>query len=1406
MLPKSFSKKNKRKKSKKEKNRSNSSVIPTIQSNENTSQNVNPLVNSQTASTTEPPLILNQNGSDVTEALNYLDEVKSRYSKNPKVYDTFILLMSDFKCNLINTGEVLIKIRDLFRGEADLIEKFKNFLPQKPKSIENVAVNYVYKIKERFTTNSKIYRTFVSKLHSYQHGQLSLDQICENVSKLFDGHDDLIQGFIVFLPNPNSYEFSNGILHKKTNDDNKSYKKIKKKSKIKKKKRSLKKRSKKESLKKYYESENTDSKSNSSFNSDYESDSISNTELMINSKSKNSFHFESKYNNTQSRKRKKITSDKKNLYEDDESFDYEDDDDDEDSGGSDDDSYEYIQEEGEEEEDREIITPINNNNYQNNEELIGMDFKKTINSAFGIKTRSTRSTNNANTLFRKIKTKIPRINYQCLVKILDIYCLHLIPKNNVMNFAEELINDEKNHALVQCFKQLLYYGDLVYQDWKGDVLIPIRELDFSKQQSNGSSYNYLPNCYHSIPCQGKKELEKKIINVKWVCVSSFRDYANIPATELNQFKEYILGLEEERFELDIKIENLKTSLRKLKKIKKEIKTLYNEESEKIDINYLFKDQFFLQSLNQIYEEETHTILEVLQETPLLTVPVIYKRCKKRNIKLQQSKLKLNDLWKQATKIYYDGLVEYNNQKYIQLQSDRFSIEKIMNEINEKPKYLYQYDFIGFEKTINTNQIMKIMLDLLLISVNYLGRLQTLQNEPCFPKEIKIENVNNIHKKNRKSLLFKIKQKLRILINDWLSEFFLQWYNTNIDDDANNINNINTGMNMDMDIGMGEDASQNKVNTKPKIKQKIMYTNEKFFVFFKYFGLLMKSIKKLKKKLLDKHLELISQLTMKMHYPNSHNNNRITNNSKILNQLQNDLTQDSFQLFLPLIKELISKKIKEEEYINECKNLFGYSSYKFIQIDKLLGSMVSSLIYLIHDTKCKSIISLFTEQKFTNFNLYDERRYLLNYKILFPNQLKIFRIQYQKCDNNESTQKENLEKIRINELINNCKLIINMFNKRKDKSFKNSTSLFKFQKKRKKTQNYSHNNKCLKEINNKTFINEIYMNNKKNIQNESLNCKKKNTEIFGNGKKNVNIRGKKHIKNIIQHHYEEEDEEEEIFRRKEIKKYNNAQITKEEKNIKFENNDSSSNIIIKTIHNNKINGIDNESENNNNNNTNNVLENNSNNKQLVESHSTIKTKSHTDKIHNNKWNKKQKNQRDNYLLKIQQVLSYISKIPKIKKINFSVHLLDKDESESLNQMYNNYQKEQEKINFLVRESFQNKEFERKQFILKNRIMLLRNKKNSIVGNKYSKISIIERKKKENEKIFSKDQKSIENNWVYQNIIITNNLQSKLDCSISKLIFVSGTEDLFYRQKYLQKATQTYENKKNQLLARDWLDHI
>ncbi|EOA34590.1 hypothetical protein CARUB_v10022148mg [Capsella rubella] len=147
------------------------------------------------------------------EALDYLRAVRDKYIDNHEIYDKFLETMKDYRAERVDTGGVILRVKELFKGEPEILLGFNTFVPmgykitlnddETPpnKSIAHFddAFNFVNKVKKRFE-NPETFESFLNVLNSYKKENMCVAELYSEVSILFRGHRDLLEEFHQFLP------------------------------------------------------------------------------------------------------------------------------------------------------------------------------------------------------------------------------------------------------------------------------------------------------------------------------------------------------------------------------------------------------------------------------------------------------------------------------------------------------------------------------------------------------------------------------------------------------------------------------------------------------------------------------------------------------------------------------------------------------------------------------------------------------------------------------------------------------------------------------------------------------------------------------------------------------------------------------------------------------------------------------------------------------------------------------------------------------------------------------------------------------------------------------------------------------------------------------------------------------
>lgn len=164
-------------------------------------------------------------------ALSFLSEVKKRFEDEKEKYDYFVDIMKNFMAQSIDIADVIERVKELFKGDRELIMGFNAFLPKEyvitlPSEDEPTptkktvrfgeAIDFVNKIKTRFQGNDHVYKSFLYILDMYGKKTKTIKEVNQEIVNLFGDQIDLIEEFGHFLPGPLG-QASNNSPHSRRN-------------------------------------------------------------------------------------------------------------------------------------------------------------------------------------------------------------------------------------------------------------------------------------------------------------------------------------------------------------------------------------------------------------------------------------------------------------------------------------------------------------------------------------------------------------------------------------------------------------------------------------------------------------------------------------------------------------------------------------------------------------------------------------------------------------------------------------------------------------------------------------------------------------------------------------------------------------------------------------------------------------------------------------------------------------------------------------------------------------------------------------------------------------------------------------------------------------------------------------
>lgn len=620
------------------------------------------------------------------DALSYLKAVKDMFQDKKDKYEEFLEVMKQFKAQRLDTTGVILRVKELFRGHRALILGFNTFLPkgyeitlppddepQQKKPVEfEEAINFVNKIKTRFQNDDRVYKSFLEILNMYRKDHKSIHDVFKEVATLFHNHADLLDEFIHFLPDTSG---TVPMQHPPTARN-----------------ASLLRRDERSSVVPL--SRHMHGRDRVHIYSDRDPSvdrpDPDNDKGLLRVEREN---------------RKRTERDRRDRDRDEKDFDHD-----------------------------GMQRPLKRKvrNVEDGEKFGTLSLSSSYDDKSVLK-----SVYNQEFIFcEKVKEKLRNSDdYQEFLKCLHIYSKEIISRSELQSLVGDLLGkypdlmDGFNEFVKRCEKidgflagvmsknPLWNEGDgpkLIKPDDRDNELErgrepikdndrdherdrdrerdklgngskylnkPISELDLSNCPRCTPSYRLLPKNYPISIASQRSELGAQVLNDCWVSVTSGSEDYSFKHMRRNQYEESLFRCEDDRFELDMLLESVNATTKRVEDLLEKI----NENTIKADNPIRIDDHFSalnLRCIERLYGDHGLDVMDVLRKNATLALPIILTRLKQKQEEWSRCRSDFNKVWAEIYAKNYHKSLDHRSFYFKQQDTKNLSTKCLLAEIKE----------------------------------------------------------------------------------------------------------------------------------------------------------------------------------------------------------------------------------------------------------------------------------------------------------------------------------------------------------------------------------------------------------------------------------------------------------------------------------------------------------------------------------------------------------------------------------------------------------------------------------------------------------------------------------------------------------------------------------------------------
>ena len=300
------------------------------------------------------------------------------------------------------------------------------------------------------------------------------------------------------------------------------------------------------------------------------------------------------------------------------------------------------------------------------------------------KTVKTSSLSEEITFFDKIRKALGnRLTYSEFLKLLNLFTQDIIDKDTLVERVDGFLGDA-NTDLLDWFKLFVGYEDKPQN--LENITFKKHALELSLCKAYGPSYRQLPKAETFMPCSGRDEMCWEVLNDEWVGHPTWAsEDSGFIAHRKNQYEEVLFKIEEERLEFDYYMESNLRTIQILETIANRIANMTPEQKANFKLPPGLghnSTTIYKKVIRKIYDKDRgFEVIDALHENPSIAVPIVLKRLKQKDEEWKRAQREWNKVWREMEqKVFYKSL-DHLGLTFKQADKKLLTSKQLVSEIS-----------------------------------------------------------------------------------------------------------------------------------------------------------------------------------------------------------------------------------------------------------------------------------------------------------------------------------------------------------------------------------------------------------------------------------------------------------------------------------------------------------------------------------------------------------------------------------------------------------------------------------------------------------------------------------------------------------------------------------------------------
>lgn len=294
-------------------------------------------------------------------------------------------------------------------------------------------------------------------------------------------------------------------------------------------------------------------------------------------------------------------------------------------------------------------------------------------------------------LFDKIKVAVTKAQWQLILKAMNLFSLDIVNRTELLRMMEDIL-EEKAVEYIDRFKAVIGYDDWeekqVQAKTRNNYYAFVSSVDFTTCKQVTPSYRALPNGIATPSCSGRTRLCESVLNDTTISIPTSAEDYTVKSTRKNVYEENLFKVEDERFELDILIENNASAIRALERIVRQAENTPTEEHHLITLKDHDVDILHIRSIARLYGEQAYEVIELLKKNPVRATPTILSRMRQKDEEWRRVKSDMRSSWRRTTEQNYHKALDNRSFYFKQDDKKRRHNKALLTELKDAHSILF----------------------------------------------------------------------------------------------------------------------------------------------------------------------------------------------------------------------------------------------------------------------------------------------------------------------------------------------------------------------------------------------------------------------------------------------------------------------------------------------------------------------------------------------------------------------------------------------------------------------------------------------------------------------------------------------------------------------------------------------